>query len=190
MKIASFETLERFQHAIQNCRVTVDGKHLLALTDGLGMAVTKINELRKTGKKALFIGNGGSAAIASHQALDLWNHGKIPALAFNDSSLLTCMANDYGYENVFSIPIQNFAEAGDLLIAISSSGKSGNILKATQVAEQKGCDVISFSGFEIGNPLAATKKLHFYVPSDSYGVVEAAHFLLIHSIIDEVSRLK
>ena len=80
--------------------------------------------------RLFFIGNGGSAAIASHMAADFAKNGGVPALAFNDGASLTCLANDYGYEQVFALPLRQHMRSGDCLIAISSSGKSVNILNA------------------------------------------------------------
>ena len=95
------------------------------------LQVTKlISRQSKKGNKMIFVGNGGSASIASHMATDFLKNLKIPALAFNDASLLTCISNDLGYESVLSVPIDRLARKGDILFAISSSGKSKNILKA------------------------------------------------------------
>src|SRR3989338_10846589 len=102
--------------------------------------------LKGSAHKVILIGNGGSAAIASHEALDFWRGSGIPAISFNDPAHLTCIANDFGYEHVFSRPIEIFAQKGDILIAISSSGRSENILKGVQAARQKGCYVITLSG--------------------------------------------
>jgi D-sedoheptulose 7-phosphate isomerase len=87
--------------------------------------------------KIMFIGNGGSAAIASHQAMDFFNNCNIKTASFNDPSLLTCMANDYGYSEVFARPISVLGEKGDILAAISSSGKSLNIIKGVEAAKKK-----------------------------------------------------
>ncbi len=87
----------------------------------------------KANKKVILIGNGGSAAIASHQAVDLWKNGGIRATAFNDTSLLTCVGNDFGYEHVFAKPIEQFADKGDLLIAVSNSGKIRQHLKRSGI---------------------------------------------------------
>src|SRR5204862_375130 len=99
-----------------------------SLETGLEEAVKIVVEQGNKRKKIIFIGNGGSAAIASHQSVDYWKNGGIRAIAFNDVSLLTCIGNDYGYPFVFEKPIEMFADPGDVLIAISSSGKSDNIL--------------------------------------------------------------
>ena len=115
-------------------------------TAGVGKALTAavnmILKRAKGGGKVLFIGNGGSAAISSHMAVDFWKNGGIKAMAFNDSSLLTCIGNDYGYPYVFEKPVEMFAGPKDTLVAISSSGKSENILRGVKAAKKKGAITI------------------------------------------------
>ncbi|MBI2915545.1 MAG: SIS domain-containing protein, partial [Elusimicrobia bacterium] len=133
-------------------------------------------------------GNGGSAAIASHQSVDYWKNGGMRAIAFNDTSLLTCIGNDYGYPYVFEKPIEMFADANDILIAISSSGKSDNILNGAKMAKKMSCPVITMSGFKQDNPLRGLGDLNFYVPAPTgaYGFVEIAHLTLCHCFVDTI----
>lgn len=138
------------------------------------------------GNKLMFIGNGASAGIASHMSTDYWKNGGIRAVAFNDSSLLTCISNDYGYKHVFEKPVEMFANAGDILFAISSSGKSKNILRAVAAAKTKGCKIMTFSGFEKDNPLVSLGDYNFYVPAKSYGLVEVLHLSICHCILDTI----
>jgi len=138
------------------------------------------------GRKLMFIGNGASAAISSHMATDCWKNGGIRAVAFNDSSLLTCISNDYGYKYVFEKPIEMFADHDDILIAISSSGKSENILKGVHATKLKKCNVITLSGFKDDNPLSVMGDYNFYVPSQEYGLVEIVHHSICHSILDSI----
>ncbi|MFQ5848561.1 MAG: SIS domain-containing protein [Candidatus Methylomirabilales bacterium] len=156
------------------------------LSEGLLDAVDRIVTQAAGGRKVMFIGNGGSAAIASHLAVDYWKNGGVRAIAFNDSSLLTCISNDYGYAQVFAKPVQMFAKAGDVLVAISSSGRSENILSAVNVAKAMGCTVVTLSGFAVDNPLRRLGDLNFYVPSQSYGHVEIVHLSLCHCILDTI----
>ena len=142
------------------------------------------------GKKLMFIGNGASAAISSHMATDYWKNGGIRSVAFNDSSLLTCISNDYGYKHVFEKPIEMFADAGDILIAISSSGKSENILRGVQAAISAKCQVVTFSGFKNDNPLRAMGDYNFHVASPTYGPVEIIHLSLCHCICDCIIQEK
>lgn len=154
----------------------------------LEQAVTEITDLicsfRTGDNKVILIGNGGSAAIASHLAVDFLKNNNIAALTFNDASSLTCLANDLGYEYVFAKPIQMLAQEDDILFAISSSGQSQNILNATLKAKGKGCFIATLSGFEPTNPLRKMGEINFYVPSFSYGYVEIIHLAICHLISD------
>jgi D-sedoheptulose 7-phosphate isomerase len=144
----------------------------------------------QSGNKLLFIGNGASASIASHMSTDYWKNGGIRAVAFNDSSLLTCISNDYGYKHVFEKPIEMFADKGDILLAISSSGKSENILRGVKAAKNSECKVITFSGFSNENPLKSMGDYNFYIASPSYGPVEIIHLALCHCICDSIIQQK
>lgn len=142
------------------------------------------------GRKVIFIGNGASAAISSHMSTDYWKNAGVRAIAFNDSSLLTCISNDFGYKHVFEKPIEMFADSGDILIAISSSGKSENIIRGVQAATSAGCKVVTFSGFENDNPLRSMGDFNFYANSPSYGLVEISHLSLCHCICDLIIKEK
>ena len=168
--------------------VVVLGEKKMSLAVGLLQFVDFVVGVHKNRKKVIFVGNGGSAGIASHQSVDYWKNGKIKAIAFNDSSLLTCIANDYGYPYVFEKPLQMFAEEGDLLIAISSSGNSENILNGVKAARNKNCSVVTMSGFRSDNKLSALGDLNFYVPSKDgeYGQVEIIHLALCHNVLDYI----
>ncbi len=136
------------------------------------------------GGKLMFVGNGGSAGIASHMAIDFSKNGGMPALCFNDGAALTCLANDFGYEEVFARQLQFHARRGDVLFAISSSGSSPNILRAVEVAREIGCQVITISGFRADNPLRTLGDVNFHVGACEYGIVEVAHTALIHAVVD------
>lgn len=165
--------------------VITDAKGGVVAKDTAYAAATKlIRQTHEQGNKIMFIGNGGSAGIASHQAIDYSKNGNMRSTAFNDGAALTCLGNDLGYENVFAKQIDLHARPGDLLMAISSSGKSPNILKAVETARAKGCGIYTFSGFGSDNPLRKTGDLNFYVNSMEYGFVEIAHLALIHSLLD------
>jgi len=137
-----------------------------------------------SGNKIMFIGNGGSAGIASHMAIDYSKNGNLRSMAFNDGAALTCLGNDLGYENVFAKQIDLHAHSGDLLIAISSSGCSENILRAVKTARERGCFIMTLSGFNEDNPLRKIGDINFYVNSNEYGFVEISHLALCHAILD------
>jgi D-sedoheptulose 7-phosphate isomerase len=136
------------------------------------------------GNKLVFVGNGGSAAIASHMATDYSKNGGIRALALNDASMLTCLGNDLGYTQIFAKQIELHARAGDLVIAISSSGRSANILNAVDAAIAAGCTVATLSGFTPDNPLRRKGQWNFYIASDRYGFVEIGHLTICHAVLD------
>jgi D-sedoheptulose 7-phosphate isomerase len=134
-----------------------------------------------------FIGNGGSAAIASHMAADFFNKGKFASRCFNDAAALTCIANDYGYKNVFDMQVARVVKQGDVLVAISSSGESDNILRAAKTAKMV-TDVVTLTGFKETNRLKQLGTHNFYVPSENYGIVETAHLGLLHALLEAVSK--
>jgi len=180
---AYYETLRRLT---KNITVTNKAGKDLGFNPGFGKAVSLITICGKRGKKLIFIGNGASASIASHMAADFWKNSGIRATAFNDAALLTCISNDFGYNQVFKKPIEMFANSGDILVAISSSGESENIIKGTRMALLKGCKVISMSGFNKNNALHSLGDINFYVPSSSYGQVEVAHHSICHCLLDTI----
>ena len=175
---------------IKSAQVSEQGGRSIDIFEGIELVSQEIISNNQNGKKVMFIGNGASAAIASHMSTDYWKNGGIRAVAFNDSSLLTCISNDYGYKHVFEKPIEMFADKGDTLIAVSSSGKSENILRGVQAARNSQCKVITFSGFKNDNPLRSMGDYNFYVASPSYGPVEIIHLSICHCICDAIIQEK
>ena len=178
------EYLEKMWDVLNVVEVKDSSKDSIDFEKAIIDVSKKFKKLNKDKNKIIFIGNGGSAGIASHQSADYTKNGQIPTIAFHDPSLLTCLSNDYGYEHVYEKPIEMFAFKNDILIAISSSGKSKNILKAVVAAKKKGVFVITMSGFSKSNPLRKMGDLNFYVPSSCYGHVEIIHLIISHSFID------
>lgn len=153
---------------------------------GIREATDLVISSNSKGKKVIFIGNGGSAAVANHKALDFWFTGKIRGISFSDDALLTCVSNDFGYSHVFARPINMFADAGDVLVAISSSGNSENIVLATEEARRRGCHIITFSGFEPTNRLRKIGNLNFHVASKHFNKVESTHLLICDCILEQI----
>lgn len=156
----------------------------------MNTAAEKITLANSKGNKVIFAGNGGSAAVANHKALDFWFTGRIRGTSFSDSALLTCVANDFGYAQIFAKPINMFADKGDILIAISSSGNSQNIIEAAEEARRRGCEVFTFSGFKEGNRLRQIGDLNFYVPVSHYNKVESTHLLLCDCVLEIIVKQK
>jgi D-sedoheptulose 7-phosphate isomerase len=123
-------------------------------------------------------------------AADYSKNGNIRALALNDVSMLTCLGNDLGYESIFAKQIELHARAGDLVIAISGSGRSANMLDAARAARTADCAVVTFSGFTAENPLRRLGDINFYINSDRYGFVEIAHLTICHAILDFICGLR
>jgi D-sedoheptulose 7-phosphate isomerase len=156
----------------------------------LDKIVAAIESAHAAGRQIFVIGNGGSAATASHMMNDLnkgtlghkgdatWKRFKVIALTDN-VSLMTAWANDTNFNTVFSEPLKNLANRGDVLIAISASGNSPNIIAAVEVAKQLGLTVLGLGGFT-GGKLAQRADVCFVVPSSGYGPVEDVHMILDH----------
>jgi len=145
----------------------------------------KLGSILTDSKRTLyFIGNGASATMSSHMALDFTKNGGINALAFNDSAFLTAISNDISYDSVFSFCIEKFGKPGDLLVAISSSGNSQNIINGVEAATAKEMNTVTLSGMKPDNPLRQLGDLNVYVPAETYGIVECCHQILLHCWLD------
>ena len=152
------------------------------------VAVQRLCELtlsvRDARRTIHFVGNGASACMASHMAVDWTKNAGVRSLAYNDLAFLTAIGNDLGYDQTFSQPINWFGEPGDLLATISSSGNSPNVVNAAAVARQKGLILVTFSGMKPDNKSRRAGDLNFYVPATTYGFVECAHQVLLHTWLD------
>jgi D-sedoheptulose 7-phosphate isomerase len=190
MKHLAREYYLQIEQLLKSVCVTDNEQNELDFCDGIARAVGLIEIQAAADGKMMFIGNGASAAISSHQATDFWKNGQIKAIAFNDISGLTCISNDFGYEYVFEKPIEMFADPADVLVAISSSGQSENILRGVAAARQKGAKVITLSGFDRSSPLRLLGDINFYVPSSHYGHVEVVHLSICHCLLDIIVQKK
>lgn len=153
-------------------------------SDDLLAAADLLDRVGGSGRKVIIVGNGGSAAIASHVAVDLTKAAGIRAVTFHDPGLITCYANDYGYENWVAEAIKSYADEGDAVILISSSGCSENIVNGSITASELGLPVITFSGFENTNPLRSMGEVSFWVDSSNYNVVEMTHQIWLLAMVD------
>ena len=176
-----FDTLAELLHGTA---VTTHDGSSLSLDQGIDWMRRATAETHARGNKIMFVGNGGSAGISSHLAIDYSKNGGLRATAFNDPAALTCLSNDLGYEQVFAKQLELHLRPGDLLVAISSSGRSPNILNAVAVARSGGCRIATLSGFYGDNELRRAGDINFYVGSTQYGFVEIAHLALCHAVLD------
>lgn len=147
------------------------------------VAMTRAADER--GRSLYFIGNGGSAGMASHMATDACKNGRLRALALNDPTWITAAANDLAYDQVFALGLERLAAAGDLLVAVSSSGNSPNIVKGLEVARVKGLDTVTLSAMRPDNRARSLGDLNFYVPVGRYGWAETAHQAILHHWFDQ-----
>lgn len=153
---------------------------------GIQELVNIFSRHKEKGSHVFFIGNGGSSAIASHMTADFMKNGGMNTYSLYDNAVTTCMGNDYGYESIFSRPMQFLVREDDLVIAISSSGNSANIVNAIQVAKEKKAEVITLTGFEPTNKAKQMGDVNVYVPCNKYGIVESIHNLILQQIVDVI----
>ena len=143
---------------------------------------------QKKNNKIILIGNGGSASISSHVAVDFTKILKKRAICFNETNLITCFANDYGYEQWAKKALEAYALKGDILILISSSGRSKNLINACKFAKRKKIFVVTFTGFKKNNPLSKIGNQNYWVNSSKYNIVEMTHHIWLLSLVDLISK--
>jgi D-sedoheptulose 7-phosphate isomerase len=151
---------------------------------GFARWLEEAHRVRAENRYCYMIGNGASASMASHFAADVAKNGRIFTQVFTDPSLVTALGNDMGYEHVFAEPIRHRGQPGDLLVAISSSGKSPNILAAVAAAREKKLFVITLSAMGAENPLRRSGDLNFWVDAKTYGNAETSHAAILHHWMD------
>lgn len=149
-----------------------------------------LKETKKNKKKVILVGNGGSAAMASHVSVDLVKMCKIRAINFNEADLLTCFSNDYGYENWVQKALSFYADKGDLVICISSSGESKNIINGAKFAKKIGCKVVTLTGFNKKNRVRKIGYVNLWADSKNYNVIEMTHHTWLLSIVDIIAKAK
>jgi D-sedoheptulose 7-phosphate isomerase len=142
-------------------------------------------EVNQNNKKILIFGNGGSAAIASHFSVDLTKNAKVRCLNFNETGLITCFSNDYGFEHWVEKAVDFYGDEGDLLIVISSSGRSQNMLNGIKAARNGNFNsVVTLSGFDQDNPLKQLGDINLWLDSKAYNYVENIHQAWLLTIVD------
>lgn len=179
-----------FQSSLAGLTKAVQSSDLLATTHTIARAVT---DALKAGNKLLLIGNGGSAADAQHIAAEIVGRYKQErpgwaAIALTtDTSALTAIANDYGFEQIFARQVQGLARRGDVLFALTTSGRSPNIIAALKVARDLGVTTVGFTGTK-GESLRASCDHLFVAPTDDTPVIQQIHMMAMHAICDEVEQ--
>ncbi len=184
MNLTLSSRAEQLQSTLNASQFTDSSGAGLTVEGGILRAVEVLRAARDRGSNVYLVGNGGSAGIASHATTDFVNVVRLRAQTVHDSSLLTCMANDYGYENAFARILSTLVRSEDVLVAISSSGKSPNICNAAMKVRELGGTVITLSGFAPDNPLRRLGDLNIWLDSRDYGLVEIGHQFVLHNISD------
>ena len=162
-----------------------DGKDLDA-AKGFLILTEWARQIREAGRCIFFIGNGASASMASHFSADMAKNGKIRTRVFTDLSLLTATANDICYEEVYSDPLKLYMKPGDMLVAISSSGNSPNIVKGTETAKALEGKVVTLSAMNEDNVIRKRGDLNLYIPGETYGMAETGHAAILHFWMDSI----
>lgn len=176
--------LKTLHQTLMSARCRIHSKEV-SFEEGLNAATRVLDEAFLNRASVWWAGNGGSAAICSHLSQDVLNKLKIRSLYTGDAALMTCMANDFGYAEVYTRPLKAFFNKGDVLIAISSSGNSENIVSCVRMANEDGLHVISLSGMKDTNKLYTLScDVAFFVESSLYGIVETGHEAILHGIIE------
>ncbi|MBC8344082.1 MAG: SIS domain-containing protein [Bacteroidetes bacterium] len=166
-----------------------DFSDLIKADDDIVHQLEKIADILKAvhrdGKKALIFGNGGSAAISSHFSVDLTKNAGMRCANFNEADLITCFANDYGFERWVEKAVDFYGDEGDMLIVISSSGSSKNMLNGVRAARNgKFKAVVTLSGFDTDNPLRQLGDINLWIDSKAYNFVENIHQVWLLAIVD------
>ncbi len=165
-------------------QVSDSGNRTMDIDAGFEKWCEITRQLKDNNSTMYMVGNGASSMMASHMAADASKNGKIRVRAFNDAALMTAVGNDLAYAEVFAMPLMRFAGPGDVLVTISSSGNSPNIIRAIEQAREMGLTVVTLSGMKPDNKSRGMGDLNFFIPAPTYGVVECAHQILLHYWLD------
>ncbi len=177
--------VESLSSALENMKVTGLNGQEIGQEEGLSQWCKITSVVRATNATMYFTGNGASAMMASHMAADASKNGRFRSVAFNDAALMTAVSNDISYEESFAMPLKRFADSGAVLVTISSSGNSPNIVRAIEAARELELQVVTLSGMKPDNRSRQMGDINFYIPADTYGVVEVSHQALLHCWLDK-----
>jgi len=157
-------------------------------TELIEESVSLINNCKNKNGKIYIVGNGGSSSIASHISVDFAKVANVPSATFNNANLITCFANDYGHNNWVSQAIRSYTQKNDMLILISSSGTSKNIVNAAKYCNANNIPLITFTGFKNDNSLSQLGNVNIHVNSDNYNYIEMSHHIILVAIVDIFSQ--
>jgi len=175
------ESFDEYKNSINSVLTNVSSNQLKE-------TIKIIKKTIKKKGKVYVIGNGGSASIASHVSVDFSKVARVRSSTFNNANLITCFANDYGYENWVTEAIKAYTNKNDMFILISSSGTSKNIVNAAKYCKKNSIDLITFSGFKKNNPLTKLGKINFHVDSNQYNFIEMSHHIILVYFVDVFAK--
>ena len=169
--------------------LSVHDRHGMQIDQDIAYRQWQENTIKiRVNKRTIYlIGNGASASMASHMAADLAKNAHVHTEVFSDLSLITAISNDLSFEEVFAEPLRRRMEKGDMLVAISSSGQSPNVLRAVETATAIGGITVTLSAMREDNPLRNMGEMNWHVPADTYGMAETCHAAILHHWMDLVA---
>ena len=180
------EYLNRFIDALKGTAFYKGSVKADDYEEGIGLLFDVFSEAKEKGGTLYFVGNGGSAAIASHMTSDFKKNGCMKTGALLDASVITCFGNDFGYDHIYSKQLEQIGEEGDVLVGISSSGNSPDIVNAVLQAKKIGMKVITFSGFKSDNKIKSMGDINVYTAIEQYGIVESVHITILQQVVDAI----
>lgn len=143
-------------------------------------------KVKNENAKLIFAGNGASAAISAHAAVDFTKQAKVKGITFNEADLITCYSNDFGYDNWMSEAIKSYHNKNDAVVLTSVSGESPSTVNAAKTAKDLGLQVVTFSGKSSENSLKSIGDINFWVDSRAYNIVECIHMIWVTTVIDSI----
>jgi len=168
---------------LQNTKASYFGEDI-SFDKGMELWCERARQTQERGGMLFFCGNGASATMAEHMSHDWFQNAKVNTYTVSETAHLTAISNDVSYADVFAYRIERVLTDRDILVTISSSGNSPNVIRAIEEAKKKRAFVITVSGKGADNESRRMGDLNFYVPLDTYGLVESAHAVLLHSVLD------
>jgi len=184
MPISWEQNISALNQTLRALVVTHQAGGRLEPDEGLSRWTAMAQEIRQKGGTVFLIGNGASASMASHFAADLAKNAGVRTHVFTDLALITALANDISYESVYAEPLRRYMQTGDMLVAISSSGNSPNIVSGVKAAQNLGGTVVTLSAMQAENAIRQMGDLNFYIPAETYGLAETAHAAVLHHWMD------
>lgn len=179
-----FSYVDEVLAGLRAARVTTGDGGAPGMEEAVSLWVERAKAVRDGEGLIFFCGNGASATMAEHMSHDWFQNARVNTTTCAETAHITAISNDLSFDEVFSYRIRRILSLRDMLVAISSSGNSPNIIKAVEAGKEKGAYCVTLSGKGEGNAISRMGDLNFYVPLPTYGLVESAHALLLHGALD------